>query len=81
MDSENLVDLYNRRRDAADALHARAAQIVDLTKRLETLTKDTPTWYAGMRARVEDRAALEQAEELRRVLKKLLGEEPFEEDA
>ena len=47
MGSENLVDLYNQTRDAADALHARAAGIVDLTKRLEELTKDTPAWYAA----------------------------------
>jgi hypothetical protein len=33
--------------------------------------KDTPAWCAGARARVEARAALEQAEELRRVLVKL----------
>jgi hypothetical protein len=40
--------------------------------------KDTPAWYAGMRrARVEARAALEQAEELQRVPEELgerLGE-------
>ncbi len=42
-----------------------------LTKRLEELTKDTPAWYAGTRAKVDARAALEQAEELRRVLEVL----------
>jgi hypothetical protein len=31
----------------------------------------TPAWYAGTRARVEARAALEQADELRRVLDEL----------
>jgi hypothetical protein len=39
--------------------------------------KDTPAWYAAMRARVEARAALDQAEELRRVLEDMgerLGE-------
>jgi hypothetical protein len=49
-----------------------------LTKRLEELTKDTPAWYAGMRARVEARAALEQAGVLGRLLEELgerLGEE------
>ena len=30
---------------------------------LERLSKDTPAWYVGTRARVEARAALEQAEE------------------
>jgi hypothetical protein len=29
------------------------------------LTKDTPAWYAGTRAKVEARAALEQSEEAR----------------
>jgi predicted YcjX-like family ATPase len=52
-------------------LHARAEEVRELTKRLEELTKDTPAWYAATRARVEVRAALEQAEELRRVLEKL----------
>jgi hypothetical protein len=40
-------------------------------KQLERLTKDTPAWYSGTRAKVEARAALEQAEELRRVLEGL----------
>jgi hypothetical protein len=55
---------------AADALHAKAAEIHELTKRLKTLTKD-PAWYAGMRARVEAKAALEQADELGWVLEEL----------
>jgi hypothetical protein len=41
------------------------------------LTEDTPAWYAATRARVEAKAALEQAEELGRVLEELgerLGE-------
>lgn len=42
-----------------------------LVERLEALTKDTPSWYASTSARVEARAALEQAEELRRVLEEL----------
>jgi hypothetical protein len=57
--------------------HAQAAEIHELTKRLEDLTEDTPAWYAGMRSRVEARAALEQAEKLGRVLEELgerLGE-------
>ena len=36
-----------------------------MAKELERLTKDTPAWYAGTRARVEARAVLEQAEDLR----------------
>jgi hypothetical protein len=43
-------------------LQAEAPEIHELTKRLEILTKYVPAWYAGMRARVEARAALEQAE-------------------
>jgi hypothetical protein len=41
------------------------------------LTQDTDAWYAGTRARVEARATLEQAEELRKALAQLgerLGE-------
>ena len=51
-----------------EGLEAEAAEIHELTKRLETLTKDTSAWYAGMRARVKARAALEQVEELSSVL-------------
>jgi DNA mismatch repair ATPase MutS len=78
---EDLLHLYIRTREAANSLHTQATEILEMAKDLERLTKDTPSGYAGMRARVEARAALEQAEELRRVLKKLLGEEPSEEDA
>jgi transposase-like protein len=42
-----------------------------IPKMAEELTKDTPAWYASTRAKVEARAALEQAEELRRVLEEL----------
>ena len=42
-----------------------------LPRAAECLTKDTPAWYAGTRARVEARAALEQAEELRRMLEEV----------
>ena len=65
---EDLADLYNWTQDAGRRLEADATEIHELTKRLEDLTKDTPAWYAVTRARVEARAALEQAEELRRVL-------------
>jgi hypothetical protein len=53
MTSENLADLYGRARHAAEALHAQAKEVQELTERLERLTKDTPAWYAGTRARVE----------------------------
>jgi hypothetical protein len=41
--------------------------------RQQRLTKDKRAYYAGTRARVEARATLEQAEELRRVLAELGG--------
>jgi hypothetical protein len=50
---------------------------LEQAKKLKDLTKDTPAWYAGTRARVEAKATLEQAEELRRVLEEVgeqLGE-------
>ena len=69
---EELADLYYRTCEAADALHARASDIVALTERLEELTKGNDNaWYAGTRPRVEARATLAQAEELRRALVKL----------
>jgi hypothetical protein len=39
--------------------------------RQQRLTALTPAWYAGARARVEARATLQQAEELRTVLEEL----------
>jgi hypothetical protein len=66
-ESEDLAELHSRTRDAAGSLRAQAAELVKLAERLEALTEDTPAWYAGTRARVEARATLEQAEELRRV--------------
>jgi hypothetical protein len=50
-----------------------AAEIYEFGERLEALTQDTPAWGspAATRARVEARAALEQAEELRRVIEEL----------
>ncbi len=77
MDRRELVETHNRTQDAAHTLQSQATEIHELTKRLERLTKDTLAWYATTRARVEARAALEQAEELRRVLEDLgeqLGE-------
>jgi hypothetical protein len=65
--SENLAELCNRTQDAAHTLQSQAAEIHELTEHLEELAKDTSAWYAATRARVEARATLEQAEELRRV--------------
>ena len=44
MAGEDLPNHYNRTREAANALHAQALEIRELTKRFETLTKDTPAW-------------------------------------
>ena len=69
---EELAGLYHRTREAADALHARASEIVALTERLEELTEgNDDAWYAGARARVEAKAAMGQSEELRRALDEL----------
>ena len=56
-----LPGFVRRTKRAADALHARSAEIVGLAQHLEDLTKNTPAWYAGTRAKVEARVALEQA--------------------
>ena len=45
----------------------------DTAQCFEQPTGDTPARYAATRARVEARAALEQAEELRRTLEQLGG--------
>jgi len=58
MDGGELAKLYGETKTAADALNARAAEILEQAKRLEKLTKDTPAWYAGTRARIEARATL-----------------------
>ena len=70
-------DVGHKLAEAARKLYAQAAEILKFAERLEALTKDTPAWYAGTRARVEARAALEQIDELRRTLEQLgeqLGE-------
>jgi hypothetical protein len=78
MDGEELARLHGEIETAADALHAKAAEVHELARRLEELTKDGPAWYAGTRAKVEAKATMEQAEELGRVLEELgkrLGDE------
>jgi hypothetical protein len=66
-----LAKLYDRTHDSSQALHAQSAEILELGERLEVLTKGTDAWYSGMRTRVEVRATVEQAEELRRTLEQL----------
>lgn len=63
MDADSLPEVYNRTPESAQVLHAQAAELLELAQELERLTKGTPAWYAGTRARVGARATLEQAEE------------------
>jgi hypothetical protein len=53
MDSEKRLELARTQTKAVGAIRRHVC--------LETLTRDSPAWYAGMGARVEARAALEQA--------------------
>jgi hypothetical protein len=83
MDTEkqaDLVRLYIRLQEAADSLHTQATEVYEMARKLEELTEDTTISYAGVRARVEARAAFEQASDLRRALeemgKELRGEIP-----
>ena len=71
MDGERrreLLEVRSRAREAADALGVRAAEVVELTKRIEDLTGGTPGWYPGMRARVEAGETLRQVRTLMRTL-------------
>jgi hypothetical protein len=66
-----LLEIRGRAREAAEALEARAAEVLELTKRIEDLTDGTPGWYPGMRARVEAAEALRQVRVLVRTLEGL----------
>jgi hypothetical protein len=71
MDTEKqaeLVRLYLRVHEASDSFHAQGEEVYEMVKRLEDLTKDTTIRYAGLRMRVEARAAFEQAKDLREAL-------------
>ena len=61
-----LVRLYVRADEEANALHTQATEVYEMARRIEDLTKDTTISYSGLRVRVEARAALEQATDLRR---------------
>jgi hypothetical protein len=63
VDGGEPVVLYSETTVAVDALQTQAAEVHEMTERLEHLTKGTPVWYAGTQAKVEASAALEQAEE------------------
>ncbi len=66
---QELRDLHGRAREAAEALEVRAAEVLELTERIEALTGGTTGWYRGMRTRVEAAETLRQT----RVLLDTLG--------
>jgi hypothetical protein len=83
MDTEKeaeLVRLYIQADEEANALHVKATEVYEMAKRIEDLTKDSTIRYAGLRVRVEARAAFEQAEDLCGALeemgKEMRGEVP-----
>lgn len=59
--AEELGKVRAGAREAAEALEARAAEALELTKKIENLTGGAPGWYAGMRTKVEAMEALRQA--------------------
>ena len=63
--------LYIRADEEANALLVQAAEVYEMTKRIEDLTKDTTISYAGLRVRVEARSVWEQASDLRRELEEM----------
>jgi len=65
------VRLYIQADEEANALHTQATEVYEMAKKLEELTEDTTISYAGLRARVEARAAWEQASDLRRALEEM----------
>jgi hypothetical protein len=66
-----LVRLYIRLQEATNALYTQAEEVYEMAGKLEELTKDTTIRYAGLRVRVDARAALEQATDLRRALEEM----------
>ena len=74
MDTEKqaeLVRLYVRADEEANALHTQAGEVYEMAKRIEDLTKDTTIRSATLRVRVEARAAFEQAKDLREALEEM----------
>ena len=58
MDTEKqaeLVRLYIRADEEANALLVQAIEVYEMARKLEELTKDTSIHYAGLRVRVEAR--------------------------
>ena len=63
--------LHIQMHPAVEALNTQAEAVYEMAKRLEELTKDTSIRYAGLRVRVEARAAFEQAKDLREALEEM----------
>ena len=71
MDDEKqaeLVRLYIKADEVANALHTQAEEVYEMARRIEDLTKDTTIRYVGLRVKVEARAAFERANDLREAL-------------
>ena len=72
--------LYIQADEEANALLVQAAEVYEMAKRIEDLTKDTTIRYATLKVRVEARATWEQAGDLRHALeemsKELRGQAP-----
>ncbi len=66
--AEELGEIRARAREAAEALERRSVEVLELTRRIETLTGGTGEWYPGMRMRVEAQEALRQARVVVRAL-------------
>jgi hypothetical protein len=54
--------------EATDSLHTHATEVYEIAKQFEELAKDTTIRYAGLRVRVEARAAFEKTKDLRDAL-------------
>ena len=72
--AEKLGEVRARALEASEAMEVQAAEVLDLTKRIEELTDGTPGWYPGMRTRVEAAEARRQAHVLVRTLRHLNGD-------
>ena len=74
MSSEQAGDLGKvraRTQETVEAMEAQASEVLELARRIETLTGGTSDSYAGMRTRVEARETLRQVLLLAGTLKKL----------
>lgn len=68
---QEIRQLHDRARQAAEALKAHAEEVLEATQRIEDLTDGTPEWYPGMCANVEAQATMRQARALVRTLEQV----------